>query len=251
MEILHGDCLELMKTLPDESIDLIITSPPYADLKTYKDFKGISADEYVDWIFPRIQEIFRVLKPTGSFILNINDKVENRFRHPYVFDLVSKICRETEFKMFERLFWNKMKGLAHSKRFGDRVEFIFWFVKSKDFTFHIDEMRVPYTEGAKKRLKYDIKKRFVRTEEEQPQYKEMNENEKGGLPTTLVNISSEVKRVSNIHFAVFPEQLVEYFIKGSTNVGDVVLDTFMGTGTTLRVCERLGRKSIGMDINEY
>jgi DNA modification methylase len=240
-----------MKTLPDKSIDLVITSPPYADIKTYKDFKGIPADEYVHWIFPRIQEVFRILKPSGSFILNINDKVENRFRHPYVFDLVSKICRETEFKMFERLFWNKMKSLAHTKRFGDRVEFIFWFVKGKDFKFNIDDMRVPYTEASKKRFNYSLLKRYARTEKQPDEYKDWSANEKGGLPTTLVNISSETKRVSNTNIAVFPEQLVEYFVKGSTNQGDVVLDIFMGTGTTGRVCERLGRKCIGMDINKY
>lgn len=249
--VMKGDCLGLMKTMPDNCVDLVITSPPYADVKTYKEFKGIPADEYVDWIFPRVQEIFRILKPTGSFILNINDKVDNRFRHPYVFDLVSKICRETKFKMFERLFWNKMKGLPHNKRFGDRVEFIFWFVKGKEFKFNIDEMRVPYAETSLNRMKKPVKKRYARTEEETTEYKEWEPNEKGALPTTLVNISSETKRVSDEHFAVFPEELVEYFVKGSTNAGDVVLDTFMGTGTTLRVCERLGRECIGMDINEY
>jgi len=85
----HGDSLELLKQLDSNSIDLVITSPPYADLKTYIDNPGTHPDNYVDWFIPICKEICRVIKPTGSFILNINDKVENRFRHPYVYDLIS------------------------------------------------------------------------------------------------------------------------------------------------------------------
>ena len=75
-KIYQGDSLELLKLLPDNSVDLVITSPPYADLKSYIDFKGILADDYVNWFIPYCKEIERVIKPTGSFILNINDKVE-------------------------------------------------------------------------------------------------------------------------------------------------------------------------------
>jgi len=110
---------------------------------------------------------------------------------------------------------------------------------------------VPYTEGSKKRFKTPLLKRYVRTEDEPTQYKDWTENEKGALPNTLVSICSETKRISDTHIAVFPEQLVEYFVKGSTSPGDMVLDIFMGTGTTGRVCERLDRKCIGMDINKY
>lgn len=252
MELHNGDCLEVLKTLPDKSVDLIFTSPPYADLKTYIDFKGIPADKYVDWFFPIVQEIFRVLKPTGSFILNINDKVEKRFRHLYVYDLISKIGKETEFKLFERLFWNKMKGLPLQKRFGDRVEYVFWFVKSKDFTFHIDEMRTPYKESSVGRMKHQIKKRFVRTDKEVEEKKDWSPNEKGAMPTTLINISSETKRIAKSHIAVFPEKFAEYFIKGSTNENDVVLDPFMGTGTTAVVCKKLNRRCIGIEAQaEY
>ena len=96
----QGDSLELLKQLPDNSVDLVLTSPPYADLKTYIDFKGILADDYVNWFIPYCKEIHRVLKPTGSFILNINDKVENGFRHPYVFDLISDIV-DKEKRVYE------------------------------------------------------------------------------------------------------------------------------------------------------
>lgn len=251
-KIYHGDSLELLKLLPDNSIDLTITSPPYSTMKKYINDPGISPDEYVDWIMPIIKEIERVIKPTGSFILNINDKVENGFRHPYVFDLISRLHKETNLKMFERLFWNKLKGLPNRKRFGDRVEFLFWFTKSKDFYFNIDEMRVPYSENSLKRFEKPLKKRYSRNEgdESLKEYKEWAPNPNGALPTTLVNISSEVKKISDNHIAVYPIELIDYFIKGSTKPGDLILDPFMGTGTTAISAIKLERNYIGFDIEK-
>ena len=250
--IYQGDSLILLKQLPDNYCDLVITSPPYADLKTYVDFKGILADDYVNWFIPYCKEIERVIKPTGSFILNINDKVEGGFRHPYVFDLISKLHTETGLKMFERLFWNKMKGLPNRSRFGDRVEYIFWFAKSKDFYFDIDSMRTPYSEKSIQRMKKPLKKRFARTKDNQDsnEYKEWKPNPLGALPTTLVNISSESKRIADNHVAVYPVELAFYFIKGSTKPGDLVLDPFMGTGTTAVSSKSLGRNFIGFELQE-
>lgn len=244
--LLEGDCLELMKTLSDNSIDLVITSPPYADMKTYIDDKGIRPADYVAWFLPIVKEVERIIKPTGSFILNINDKVVNRFRDPYVYDLISEIHKQTGLKMFERLFWNKMKGLPNANRFGDRVEYVFWFVKTRTFTFKIDEMRVPYSEVSIKRMEKPILKRFARVGET-TETKDWKPNPLGALPTTLISISSESKRIADSHVAVFPVPLVEYFMKGSTNENDVVLDIFMGTGTTGVACKNLKRKFIGFD----
>jgi site-specific DNA-methyltransferase (adenine-specific) len=250
--VYQGDSLILMSELDNESIDLVITSPPYSNMKKYIDDDGILADDYVDWFIPFCKEIERVLKPTGSFILNINDKVESGFRHPYVFDLISRLHKETNLKMFERLFWNKMKGLPNRSRFGDRVEFIFWFAKEKGFYFNIDKMRTPYSEKSIKRMKNPLKKRFSRNEENQKsnEYKDWNPNPLGALPTTLVNISSESKRISDNHIAVYPVELVDYFIKGSTKPGDIVLDPFIGTGTTAVSCQKLGRNWIGFELQK-
>lgn len=248
-QIYQGDSLDLLKQLDDNSIDLVITSPPYADLKVYIDNPGVLANNYVEWFLPICNEICRVIKPTGSFILNINDKVEDGFRHPYVYDLISEIHKRTNLKMFERLFWNKMKGLPNKSRFGDRVEYLFWFAKEKGFKFNIDEMRTPYAEKSIQRMKNPLKKRFARTEENQKSddYKEWSPNPKGALPTTLVNISSESKRIADNHVAVYPVELVDYFIKGSTEEGDLVLDPFMGTGTTAVSAKKLGRNFIGFE----
>lgn len=249
-KIYQGDCLELLKKLDSNSVDLVITSPPYSTLKVYIDNPGILADEYVQWFLPICNEICRVIKPTGSFILNINDKVESGFRHPYVFDLISEIHKRTELKMFERLFWNKMKSLPNRSRFADRVEYIFWFAKEKGFKFNIDEMRTEYSEKSIKRMKKPLKKRYARTENDSEEYKDWNPNPLGALPTTLVNISSESKRISDNHVAVYPVELVNYFIKGSTEIGDLVLDPFMGTGTTAVSAKKLGRNYIGFELQQ-
>jgi len=249
-EIYQGDSLELLKKVEDNSIDLIFTSPPYSTLKVYIDNPGILADDYVNWFIPYCKEIERIMKPTGSFILNINDKVESKFRHPYVFDLISRLHKETNLKMFERLFWNKLKSLPNRYRFGDRVEFIFWFTKDDKFTFNLDDIRVEYNEKSVKRMKTQLIKRYSRTENDQKVYKNWAPNPKGALPTTLVNISSEVKKVADNHVAVFPVSLPEYFIKGSTNEGDTVLDPFMGTGTTAIAALNLKRNYLGFELQQ-
>jgi site-specific DNA-methyltransferase (adenine-specific) len=248
------DAIDGLRTLEDETVDLVITSPPYADMKKYVDgSNGIPVKQYVPWLMIYIREIERVLKPTGSFILNINDKVSNKFRDPYVYELVHRITDSTTLKLYERLFWNKGKGLSHPKRFGDKIEYLFWFAKTEKFTINIDEMRVPYSESSLKRFKKPIKKRFNRTEgDEKVEYKDWGPNPKGALPSTLINIGSESRRISDNHIAVYPEHLTDYFIKGSTNEGDLVLDPFMGSGTTGVSAKKLKREWIGFDnIEEY
>ena len=248
------DAINGLRTLEDETVDLVITSPPYADMKKYVDgSNGIPVKQYVPWLMIYIREIERVLKPTGSFILNINDKVSNKFRDPYVYELVHRITDSTTLKLYERLFWNKGKGLSHPKRFGDKIEYLFWFAKTEKFTINIDEMRVPYSESSLKRFKKPIKKRFNRTEgDEKVEYKDWGPNPKGALPSTLINIGSESKRISDNHIAVYPEKLTEYFIKGATNEGDFILDPFMGSGTTGVSAKKLKREWMGFDsIEEY
>jgi site-specific DNA-methyltransferase (adenine-specific)/site-specific DNA-methyltransferase (cytosine-N4-specific) len=253
-KVYHMDAIHGLLSLEDNTVDLVITSPPYADMKKYVDgSEGIPVKQYVMWLMDYVRQIERVLKPTGSFILNINDKVSNKFRDPYVYELVYKITNSTSLKLYERLFWNKGKGLSHPKRFGDKIEYLFWFAKTENFTFNIDEMRVPYSESSLKRFKKPIKKRYNRTEgDDKVEYKDWGPNPKGALPSTLINIGSESKRISDNHIAVYPEQLTDYFIKGATNEGDLVLDPFMGSGTTGVSAKKLKRNWIGFDnIEEY
>lgn len=242
-----GNSIELLKTLGDNTINLCITSPPYANIKKYNDWEGIHPDKYVDWILPFIKEVYRVLKEDGSFILNINDCIKNKCRHPYVYELVYRVCKETGFDFYERLFWNKMKGLPLRNRFSDRVEYIFIFVKNvKKMKINIDEMRTPYKDCSIKRMENTIKKRFVRDNinQDSTETKKWIQNKKGAMPNTLVNICCEGKRISNNHIAVYPEKLCDYFIKGFTNTNDKVLDIFAGIGTTGISCKKLNREYI-------
>ena len=248
-----GDSIDLLRQVDDNSIDLHITSPPYADMKKYVNFKGIHPDKYVEWIMPFIHEIERTLKPSGSFILNINDKVINGVRHPYVFELIVEIHKKTGLKMFERLFWNKGKYLPHKSRFGDKVEYLFWFVKSTfEFEFYIDTMRNPYDPKSIARMKKPIKKRFCRTKENQDanEYKEWCPNPLGALPSTLIEIGSESQRQSQTHVAVFPEKLCKYFIEGATKEGELVCDIFSGSGTACVTAKKLKRNFLGFDLTK-
>ena len=108
--ILQGDCEEILKAFPDDSIDLIFTSPPYADQRK-KTYGGISPDEYVDWFLPKADQFMRVLKPTGTFILNIKERVSNGERHTYVIELILRM-REQGWLWTEEFMWHKKKFLS-------------------------------------------------------------------------------------------------------------------------------------------
>jgi site-specific DNA-methyltransferase (adenine-specific) len=104
-KIISGDCLEVLKKLPENSVDLIVTSPPYADQR--KDvYGGVHPDKYVDWFMPRADQFYRVLKPTGSFILNIKERVVDSERHTYVLELIMEM-RKLKWLWTEEYMWHK------------------------------------------------------------------------------------------------------------------------------------------------
>mgnify|MGYP002032239362 CR=1 FL=1 len=161
-------CLAVVAIYPlITTINYSFTDARLGDLYNYN---------YVGWFLPYISEIARILKPTGSFILNINDKSMDGFRHPFIFELIYAIhniedycdIKNTEaldmhgLRLFERLFWNKGKYLAHPSRFGDKVEYLFWFSKTKDRKFNSDPMRLEYDTKSVKRMQRPLLKRFVR-----------------------------------------------------------------------------------------
>lgn len=252
-KIYNCDCLEGIKQLDDNSIDCVMTSPPYADVKDYGVYKGIKCERYVDWIMPIINEIDRIIKDNGVFILNIDDKVIDGFRHPYIYELIYKITKETNFKLYERLFWDKGKYLPYHNRFGNRIEYIFIFAKAIP-RINFNELRLDYDKKSIARMKKPIKKRFNRNEKNNntSEYKDWSNNINGCMPSTLIQIGSETQRVADNHFAVYPLELVEYFLRGFTTSNDIVLDPFIGSGTTAVACAKLNRNYIGFDLNpEY
>ena len=101
-----GDCLDILSSIPDNSVDLIVTSPPYADARK-RTYGGVDPDEYVDWFLPRAEQMLRVLAPHGSFVLNMKEKAVKGERHTYVLDLILALKRQTGFRWVEEYIWHK------------------------------------------------------------------------------------------------------------------------------------------------
>lgn len=151
-KIIQGDCEEVLKDFPDNSFDLIFTSPPYADQRA-KTYGGIKPDRYVEWFLPKAAELKRVLKPTGTFILNIKERVVEGERHTYVIDLILKM-REQGWLWTEEYIWHKKNSYPGKwpNRFRDNWERLIQFNKEKTFNMYQETVMVPVGDWAKDRL---------------------------------------------------------------------------------------------------
>src|SRR3989339_2099887 len=152
-KILLGDSREVLKTLDDNSIDLIVTSPPYADRRR-NTYGGISPKEYVGWFLPIGEQLLRVLKPTGTFVLNIKEKAENGERDIYVLELIMSL-RKQGWLWTEEFIWHK-KNCYPGKwpnRFRDAWERLLQFNKTKQFNMYQNAVKVPIGDWANGRLK--------------------------------------------------------------------------------------------------
>lgn len=252
-----GDCMELSKELPDDCIDLVVTSPPYADTVSYgKDINVFSPENYPDWILPLFKEANRFLNPTGSFILNINDKIVKGERSTYVLETVIKIVKESGLKLYDRYIWHKKSGLpmGGEKRLNDRMEYIFHFVRdTKNFKTNMDVVRVPYAPSSVVRAKAPIKEQKLATESGITEFgkdKEMTLNPLGSKPNGVFRFDNAGVLKGAKHPAPFHPDLPRWFIKFLTDKGDIVLDPFMGGGTTAEVALDLGRDYIGFEKNK-
>jgi site-specific DNA-methyltransferase (adenine-specific)/site-specific DNA-methyltransferase (cytosine-N4-specific) len=253
-DIYLGDSKDVLKRISDNSIDLIVTSPPYADQRNGT-YGGIRHDKYVDWFLPISEQLLRVLKPTGTFVLNIKEKVVEGERSTYVMELILEM-RKQGWLWTEEFIWHK-KNCYPGKwpnRFRDAWERLLQFNKDKKFHMYQDEVMVPMGDWSKSRLKNLSETDKIR------------DNSKVGsgfgknisnwltrdkaYPTNVLHLATECSNKS--HSAAFPEELPEWFIKLFTKENDLVLDPFMGSGTTLFVANRMKRHSIGIDnVPEY
>jgi len=251
---MEGDCLDKLKTLKDSSINLIVTSPPYADQRK-STYGGITPDKYVKWFLPITNELFRVLKANGTFILNIKEKVQNGERSTYVIELILEMKKQG-WLWTEEFIWHKKNCYPGkwSNRFRDAWERLLQFNKAKQFNMYQDAVMVPMGEWAQGRLKNlsDVDKIRDTSKVGSGFGKNVSNwlNRQMAYPTNVLHLATECGNKK--HSAAFPPSLPEWFIKLFTKEGDVVLDPFMGSGTTLFVANRLGRSSIGIDIvSEY
>lgn len=247
-----GDSKEQLKLIPDNSVDLIVTSPPYADQRK-STYGGIHPDSYVDWFLPISDELLRVLKPTGTFILNIKEKVVEGERSTYVMELIIQM-RKQGWLWTEEFIWHK-KNCYPGKwpnRFRDAWERLLQFNKQRKFNMYQENVMVPMGDWAKTRLKNLSETDKIRDNSKVGSGFGKNisnwlDRDKA-YPTNVLHLATECNNKN--HSAAFPEELPEWFIKLFTKENDTVLDPFMGSGTTITVAKRMRRNSIGIDIVE-
>jgi site-specific DNA-methyltransferase (adenine-specific) len=252
----YGDSLSEMKELEDNSVDMVITSPPYAERRK-KAYGGIPESHYVQWFKPFAEEIYRILKPTGSFFLNIKPHVHNGERSLYVMDLVLMLKRSLGFHYIDEFSWTK-NGFpgGYKGRFKNGFEPVYHFTKGKfnEITFNPLACGTPVKEGTKARA--------LRKQCGDP---------KNGSEMTAINgenlLKLELARPSNVihvnnvsnqfgsrqnHPAPFPVGLVDFFIKSFSNEGDIILDPFAGGGTTGESAKNNNRKFYLIDnVEKY
>lgn len=247
--IITGDCIDELRQFESGYFDLIVTSPPYADQRKAT-YGGIKAEAYNSWFLQRSAEFLRVLKPTGTFILNIKEKVQDGERHTYVLELILSL-RKQGWLWTEEFIWHK-KNCHPGKwpnRFRDAWERCLQFNKSRNFDMYQEQVMVPMGDWAKRRLKKLGQNDVVR----------LNSRVGSGFGKNIAhwlgrdlayhdNVLHFATECSNKnHSAAFPEALPDWFIRLFTKPGDWVLDPFTGSGTTNTAALHLARNSVGIE----
>lgn len=232
--LFEGDCLDLLKTVPDDSIELIVTSPPYNLGKEYE--KNLGVKEYIKQQEKVITESNRVLKADGSICWQVGNYVQNGEIVPLDI-LLYPIFQKLGLKMRNRIIWSFGHGLHCSKRFSGRYETIIWFTKNENYTFNLDPVRIPQ--------KYPKKKYY-----KGPKAGKYSCNPLGKNPGDVWEIpnvkSNHVEKTD--HPCQFPIALIERLVLSLTNEGDWVLDPFVGTGTSIIAAIRHERRGAGAEI---
>jgi len=249
--IVWGDCAEVLRDFPDDSVDLIFTSPPYADCRK-NTYGGIHPDKYVEWFLPKSEQFLRVLKPSGTFVLNIKEKAVMGQRHTFVIELILRM-KEQGWLWTEEFVWHK-KNCYPGKwpnRFRDAWERCLQFNKRKKFNMYQEAVMVPTGDWAKTRLK-----KLSSTDKRRDESKVNSGFGKNisnwlgrdmAYPTNVLHLATECGNKN--HSATFPLALPKWFIELFTEKHDLVLDPFVGSGTTAMAAKELERAYIGIDCN--
>jgi site-specific DNA-methyltransferase (adenine-specific) len=256
--ILHGDCLFMLKLhVPDASVDLIVTSPPYALQRK----RGISVEKYERWLLDRAKEFMRVLKPTGSFVLNLWPHTERKGQFKgqestYVMDLIIAL-REAGWDLLDTFIWRKTTTVPGSfpNKLKNGWEPFYHMAKQKKIKFCVDQVTQPAKPSSIARANRLSDKDFTKRISESGSGFSVNVSKATGryvnggpaMPDNVIECSPETRPYGKGHDSVFPEALPTFFINLLTRKDDVVLDPFSGSGTTAFVAQQLGRKFIAID----
>lgn len=232
--VFHGSCLDLLKEIPSNSIQLVATSPPYNIGKAYE--KRLDLAAYVKQQADVIVECSRVLTDSGSICWQVGNYVENSGIVP-LDTLLYPVFKELGLVLRNRIVWHFEHGLHCTRRFSGRYETVSWFTRdTKDFLFNLDPVRVPQ--------KYPGKKHF-----KGPKAGQYSGNPLGKNPGDVWDIpnvkSNHVEKTE--HPCQFPVELIERLVLSMTNPGDWVLDPFLGVGTSIVAAIRHGRRGVGAE----
>lgn len=232
----EGDCLDLLSKLPDDSVQLVVTSPPYNIGKTYERKRRV-LDDYLAEQGAVIAECARVVKEGGSLCWEVGNHIAGPQEILPLDIALYPLFAAQGLKLRNRIVWHFEHGLHCSKRFSGRYETILWFTKGDDYIFDLDPVRVPQ--------KYPGKRQF-----KGPNIGKFSCNPLGKNPSD-VWIFPNVKHnhvEKTIHPCQFPVELVERLVLSLTEKGDLVLDPYMGVGSAAVAAVRHGRRAVGADI---
>ena len=251
LEIKNGDAFQLITKQASNSVDLIITSPPYMSLKNYGSSVENHKENYCDWLLPLFDEIYRVLKPSGSFIMNINDYCDKGYRSTVLHELIFRSQKETKLKFYDEYVWHKNNCMPNSseKRFRSTTEMIFHFCKDrKEMKFYME--RVKYNNINAGKIANIARKFENENGIKNDVYHKININEKC-IPDNVFRFATAGKSRDNQikHPAPFNKELPAFFINLLTDFDDIVIDVFSGTGSTGQACKELKRNYIGYELN--
>jgi site-specific DNA-methyltransferase (adenine-specific) len=269
--IYKGDCRKLLTDVslfPDKSVNLIVTSPPYAE-KRKNTYGGTHPDKYVEWFLPIAAELKRILKDDGSFILNIKEHPKNGERGTYVLEMILALKKQGWF-WIEEYCWYKKNSFPGKwpNRFRDSWERCFHFTKQKDFKMYQDAVKVPIGDWASKRFKSMGENDFVRHISKKNDHLGRNVsnwlNKRKVFPHNVLVFEEEhrlylsnvvetaVDNSSKNHSAIFPIELPSWFIRLFSKENDIVLDPFMGSGSTAVAALLHKRNYLGTELKtEY
>lgn len=260
-----GDATELLKKMPIESVNLILTSPPYA-IHEKKKYKKIDQEKYIDWFMSFANDFWRVLKKNGSLVIDIGGswKKGQPVRSTYQFELLLKLCEK--FYLAQEFYWYNPAKLptpaewvnVRRIRVKDAVNCVWWLSKSPYPKANNRRVLQPYSDA----MKYLLEKGYK--SKERPSGHKISRNfckrNRGSIPSNLLNIPNTssnnqylkkcVKATISPHPARFPTELPEFFIKFLTITGDIVLDPFAGSNVTGEVCENKNRRWLSFEIVE-